>query len=300
MENQTHIESDIVYRDDDYTLFREGGSPCLMAGGRRFLLGCHPYEPCLHITEEDGTMTLIHNAFNPYDLLDVIREGRCFSSITGRRYSARDFCRLVEFAAGKGEMGIDDAEKVFGEKPIKEKAGGPSIIKVDPALELLRRYPDLVPEYCLVRNESAPPERNGMAPGPEAHRWALEQACRHLMAGDEETGAWQYDTALARPDQRSVNELFAPGATAGPVPGKLSYRQAFLHPPYGNVYSAEDFERLNAALFPAGTERLEVFEWSTDWSDYFDDGHEWWGALCLTLYDPALDRFVVILASATD
>ena len=115
MENPGHIESGIVYRDDDFMLFQEGGSPCLMAGGRRFLLGCHPYEPCLHITDENGAMTLVHNSFDPYDLLEVFREGRCVSSITGRQYSARDFCRLVAFAAGKGEMGIEDAEKMFAD-----------------------------------------------------------------------------------------------------------------------------------------------------------------------------------------
>lgn len=57
---------------------------------------------------------------------------------------------------------------------------------------------------------------------------------------------------------------------------------------------------MNAALFPNGTDQLEVYEWTTDWSDYFDEGHEWWGTLCLTVYDKSLDRFVVIMASATD
>ena len=33
---------------------------------------------------------------------------------------------------------------------------------------------------------------------------------------------------------------------------------------------------------------------------YFDDGNEWWGALCYTVYDKNLERFVVIMASATD
>ena len=61
-----------------------------------------------------------------------------------------------------------------------------------------------------------------------------------------------------------------------------------------------DFDRVNAALFPNGTNELEVYEWTTDWSDYFDEGHEWWGALCFTVYDKTLDRFAVIMASATD
>ena len=57
---------------------------------------------------------------------------------------------------------------------------------------------------------------------------------------------------------------------------------------------------MNATLFPNGTDKLEVYEWTTDWSDYFDEGHEWWGALCLTVYDQTLERFVIIMASATD
>ena len=39
---------------------------------------------------------------------------------------------------------------------------------------------------------------------------------------------------------------------------------------------------------------------SIAWSDYFDEGREWWGALCLTVYDETLGRFAVIMASATD
>ncbi len=65
-------------------------------------------------------------------------------------------------------------------------------------------------------------------------------------------------------------------------------------------YTDADFDRLNAALFPKGTDGLEVYRWTTDWSNYFDDGHEWWGTLCLTVYDKRMGRYAVILASATD
>ncbi len=82
--------------------------------------------------------------------------------------------------------------------------------------------------------------------------------------------------------------------------GKLNYKEAFLNPPYGVNCNEEDFARVNAALFPNGTEELDVYEWSTDWSKYFDDGHEWWGTLCFTVYDKTLNRFAVIMASATD
>ena len=47
-------------------------------------------------------------------------------------------------------------------------------------------------------------------------------------------------------------------------------------------------------------EKLIAYSWSTDWSDYFDDGHEWWGASCWSVYDPDRDRIAVISASNTD
>ena len=82
--------------------------------------------------------------------------------------------------------------------------------------------------------------------------------------------------------------------------GRISYGQAFLLPPSGCEYTGKDFRNVNAALFPNGTDVLEAYEWTTGWSEYFDEGHEWWGTLCLTVYDNSLDRFAVIMASATD
>ena len=124
---------------------------------------------------------------------------------------------------------------------------------------------------------------------------ALLWGCRSIFNADEDD-TWRFDLAKADGRQISVRELFAPESPDG----KLNYRKAFLSPPYGKVYSDKDFDKINAALFPRGTDGLEIYEWTTDWSDYFDEGHEWWGALCLTVYDKNLDRFAVILASATD
>ncbi len=276
-------EISLVYKDDEYELGQMDGIPCLVAGGRRFKLTCHPYEPCLYITDEAGRMTIVHNSFDPSVVLELVHEGRTLRSITGRCYGARDFCRMVEYAAGKGELGIDDAEIVFG---MKTSLG---VIKdEDPFLELIRLYPDAVPEYCLV---------SGSEGGREAHRKALEVACRSLMAGDEETDGWNYDLSKAEIIAKlSVRKLL----TAEEIPGRLTYRRAFLKPPYGCNYTEADFDKVNATLFPRGTDALEIYEWSTDWSAYFDDGHEWWGTLCLSIYDHRLKRFVIILASATD
>ena len=109
---------------------------------------------------------------------------------------------------------------------------------------------------------------------------------------------WQLNVKDANPKGTKIptQALFA----SADGNDELNYRTAFLNPPHENNYMDEDFDKINKCLFPNGTDCLEVFKWSTDWSDYFDDGHEWWGTLCLTVYDKSLDRFVIILASATD
>ena len=157
----------------------------------------------------------------------------------------------------------------------------------DPFFALLAEYPRCVIDYRIV------PGRSSSCRGCEAHRLALKQAFQTLSEDDWEC---TYDLIAARGKQIGVGELFAPPRKTE----KLNYRGAFLHPPHGVRYTDADFDRLNAALFPKGTDGLEVYRWTTDWSNYFDDGHEWWGALCLTVYDKRMGRYAVILASATD
>ena len=147
---------------------------------------------------------------------------------------------------------------------------------------LLAEYPDLVVDYCVVRDEPYS--------GFESHRRALKTAFARLCRD------FDGDPDRATGNRIGSETLFSSNYQEG----KLNYRKAFLYPPHENGYSGKDFARINAALFPNGTAALEVYEWNTDWSDYFDEGREWWGTLCLTVYDKTTDRFVVIMASATD
>ncbi len=156
----------------------------------------------------------------------------------------------------------------------------------DPFYALLARYPACVLDCCILTAEPSP------GGGETAHRAALAAACRRLLAPE----GWSCRPSKARGRRIGAGELFAPV----PPGDGLNYRRAFLHPPRETGYTDADFDRVNAALFPRGTASLEVYAWTTDWSDYFDEGHEWWGALCLTVYDGSLDRYAVILASATD
>lgn len=81
---------------------------------------------------------------------------------------------------------------------------------------------------------------------------------------------------------------------------KRPYWYLFLNPPHTTNYKIEDFIRINKFLFPKGQEHLEIYDWNVEWSNYFDDGLEWWGAAAISIYDKLLDRYIIIFASATD
>ena len=197
----------------------------------------------------------------------------------------------------------------------------------DPFYELIGTdYDRCVIDYCLIASDA--PYR-----GIRSHREAvlfamLRHIERYLADQRASEEAWRPDEvaedffpwsidfgkAKARPVD-PAEFLFVPkvvrkikgGATiydrkdpdvdAGE---QIPYWYAFLEPPQWFDAAPEDFERVNGALFPEGADALEVFEWTTDWSNYFDAGHEWWGAACWSAYDRRLDRFAVMLASATD
>ena len=304
----------VVYRDGRYTLGQKNERPYLFADGEEYALTCHPYEPCLYITDKNGNMTAVHNAFDPFDVLECFHRGDILTSITGFEYDAADFCRMAEYAAGMMDISISEAEAVFGDRPknkrrkapgtektsspdnhadetgAKDAAGshGPDRTPDDPFYELIARYPDSVVDYCIVSSEDDT--------GRNAHWMALVWACRKLFIDEDGETLWNFDVSKADAKKISADELFSREKKKG----ELTYRTAFLDPPHKNRYTGADFEKVNAALFPRGTDGIEVYKWTTDWSDYFDDGHEWWGTLCLTVYDKALDRFAVIMASATD
>ena len=80
----------------------------------------------------------------------------------------------------------------------------------------------------------------------------------------------------------------------------VPYWYALMEPVHGRKNSPADFKKVNDVLFPDGTDKLDIYEWTTDWSDFFDDGHEWYGACCWSIYDKSMDRYVVMLVSATD
>lgn len=97
---------------------------------------------------------------------------------------------------------------------------------------------------------------------------------------------------------------------------------ALLDPPYSlrveptarpgsPAYTARQHQQLGELLrgylaavlhvaAPADAEPLVCLAWTTDWATYFEPGHEWWGAYCWTVYDPARTTIAVLLAASTD
>ena len=177
---------------------------------------------------------------------------------------------------------IDEIASQTIERYLQDKAAQPE----EPFWQVLADYPDIVVDYAIVFTEE--PYRSY-----ESHWDALTKGALQIF-GDE----WKlnFNVGKIRAKVISSDTLF----DEADENAELNYRKAFLQPPYPISYTESDFERVNAVLFPNGTDALEVFKWSTDWSDYFDEGNEWWGSLCLTVYDASLKRFIVIMASATD
>ena len=107
----------VVWEDDECSLFFECDQPVMICHGKRFSFGCDGHEP-MTIIYGDG-VTYLHNGF------DVGDECRYFLknpqgttlSITGQKYDAERFCRLL-FAAttiGGESVSIDEAEKRLSE-----------------------------------------------------------------------------------------------------------------------------------------------------------------------------------------
>ena len=94
------------------------------------------------------------------------------------------------------------------------------------------------------------------------------------------------------------------GERAWIVPTVDGYKTAFFHPPYGlrssQPEAAELFAGINRFVLGEAPAKVQIFSWSTDWSNYFDAGHEWWGAFFWTVHPVGTTRLAAIGASATD
>ena len=86
---------------------------------------------------------------------------------------------------------------------------------------------------------------------------------------------------------------------------KEAFAYAFFQPRFSFMCRQSNFEKGNffldfCRLLFTDISQIEVYMWSTDSSNYFDAGKEWWGAFFWTVYNPYWDRYIGIVASTTD
>ena len=87
--------------------------------------------------------------------------------------------------------------------------------------------------------------------------------------------------------------------------GQIGFVYAFLDPPYSFMCGKTIFEKGNffldfCRLLFTDISQIEVYKWSTDSSNYFNEGKEWWGSFFWTVYNPYQDWYIGIIASTTD
>ena len=86
------------------------------------------------------------------------------------------------------------------------------------------------------------------------------------------------------------------------VPDANGYKTAFFLPPHGLDGDRVEglFDGINRVVLGDAPTKCEIYSWSTDWSNYFDDGLEWWGAFYWTVHQRGSRRVTVIAGSVTD
>lgn len=157
------------------------------------------------------------------------------------------------------------------------------------------------------------------SPGEAEHRDALRVL---FEAIDERTQVWRRklveqhpryanhpwpdlspDLAQARPQALDSARIAELTRENGPL------HRALVDPPYGTPLQAADFQEWRDVLRLYPDEGLQVLDWvgnadrepqRSTWSRYFNDGKEWWGIWCLTLYNPRRRTLSALAASATD
>ncbi|WP_431111145.1 hypothetical protein [Winogradskyella poriferorum] len=85
----------------------------------------------------------------------------------------------------------------------------------------------------------------------------------------------------------------------------IGFAQAFLNPVHGfrvsnSIYETGKYFIDFCEFLFSDLNKIEIFKWSTDCSNYFDDGKEFWGTLFCTVYNPKKDYYIGITASDTD
>lgn len=109
---------------------------------------------------------------------------------------------------------------------------------------------------------------------------------------------YNYDDVENKENSVTVHHSNTDYATQG-------YTDAFLSPPHYFARNLTNFEigklflEFNQFFFD-DINKITVYSWPTDCSNYFEAGKEWWGSFFWTVYNPVKDWYIGIAASTTD
>lgn len=81
------------------------------------------------------------------------------------------------------------------------------------------------------------------------------------------------------------------------------YCYAFAEPPYNMRSKAKTYHvfwNIDKLLFNIFVDELEIYEWSNDWSNFFEQEKEWWGTFYWTIFNKTKNIMIVIAGSSSD
>ncbi len=169
---------------------------------------------------------------------------------------------------------------------------------------LEQNYPELLLDYVLLSFE-------GAYLGKESHKKAVLEAIAVFNTRQRVGNRLNPPHFYAHEDNMhcirySIQDFFSDKESTWHcrfriTPSHMTYWQAFSEPPYTVPYTREDFHKINHLLFPVQFRNdLEIYSWNDEFSNYFDDGKEWWGTALWSIYDKWMQRFIIIGASLSD
>lgn len=176
------------------------------------------------------------------------------------------------------------------------------------AYELLNsRYDEVAIDYVIMSSDAA---YEGMDTHKKAIIEAFEILNKRYDNGNTDKYRIEFETEKMKAISCSMEDLLqlpdddyydnrSKRNRGFSIPDPIPYWYAFLEPPYGVHYLKSDFIDFNDVLFP-NKNGCEVYRWNDAFSNYFDEGKEWWGTGMWTVFDSITGYIVVIGASLTD
>jgi hypothetical protein len=181
---------------------------------------------------------------------------------------------------------------------------------IDPAEDQAILHKEALDRLCEQNNHSAAKTYDKLV-------------ATYPSAGQKPFVGCEYKTELARPlevGRADVQALCKAKMYSADERFYQAFFQALVDPPYSTRLSKAEqvqmFKKWCDLIGLIEADEPKVFDWVNDpaerhptqlgnadrcaWSNYFDDGLEWWGVWCFTIWNPKKQTLAALMASATD